>query len=243
MGRVLSALEQSGLQLTHVLMAQLEDSHLPMVRSHFRPVLTTADLTQDVSVLIEVKVTTHNLLEDALSRLDAARLNSAVAVGEVGLDVFASGPGGSSFPTTAVFDNCSLCLIRPRIIREGRVGDLLDAILAAGFEVSAIKTLHLRLDDCDEFFRVYKGIYRQYQEVIKYMASSPCLALEVRGEQVVERFRELCGPHDVEVAKVLRPNSLRARFGKNTLFNAVHCTDCPEDGVLESQFIFSTLTT
>ncbi|GLD94958.1 hypothetical protein PINS_up003583 [Pythium insidiosum] len=221
-------------------MAQLEECHVATVRSQFRPALTSAaELTRDVSVLVEAKATTPNLLEDAHARLDAARVGSVVAVGDVGLDAFG---GAASFAPTAVFDNCSLCLIRPRIVREGRVGDVIDAILAEGLEVSAIKTLHFRLEDCDEFFRVYKGIYRQYQEVIKYMASSPCVALEVRGENVVERFRELCGPHDVEVAKVLRPQSLRARFGKTTLFNAVHCTDCPEDGVLESQFIFSTLS-
>lgn len=73
------------------------------------------------------------------------------------------------------------------------------------------------------------------------MSSTPCIALEIRGENVVTRFREFCGPLDVQIAKTLRPSSLRAKYGKNTMYNAVHCTDCPEDGVLESQFVFTSL--
>jgi nucleoside-diphosphate kinase len=78
--------------------------------------------------------------------------------------------------------------------------------------------------------------------MLKYMCSSPCLALEVRGEDVVRRFRDLCGPFDVQVAKTLRPDSLRARFGRSNIYNALHCTDCPEDGVLECQFVFRSLS-
>jgi hypothetical protein len=31
----------------------------------------------------------------------------------------------------------------------------------------------------------------------------------------------------------LRPSTLRAKFGKTKVQNAVHCTDLPEDGLLE----------
>ena len=80
------------------------------------------------------------------------------------------------------------------------------------------------------------------QEVLKYMSSAPCIALEVRGDEIVRRFRDFCGPFDVQVARVLRPGTLRAIHGKNTLWNAVHCTDCPEDGVLECQYFFTALS-
>ena len=37
------------------------------------------------------------------------------------------------------------------------------------------------------------------------------------------------GPHEVEIAKHIRPQTLRAKFGKDKVKNAVHCTDLPED--------------
>lgn len=36
-----------------------------------------------------------------------------------------------------------------------------------------------------------------------------------------------------EVAKHLRPHTLRAKFGVDKVRNAVHCTDLPDDASLE----------
>lgn len=40
--------------------------------------------------------------------------------------------------------------------------------------------------------------------MVEHMTSGPVMALEVRQENVVQGFRELCGPHDPEIAKTLR---------------------------------------
>ena len=71
------------------------------------------------------------------------------------------------------------------------------------------------------------------------MTTGPCIAMEIRQENAVKSFRELCGPMDPEIAKNLRPNTIRARFGTDRIRNAIHCTDLPEDGVLESEYFFS----
>jgi nucleoside-diphosphate kinase len=52
----------------------------------------------------------------------------------------------------------------------------------------------------------------------------------------VNEFRDYCGPPDPSLAKQIRPNSLRAKFGKDKVQNAIHCTDLVEDGVLEVSF-------
>ncbi|KAA3679065.1 uncharacterized protein DEA37_0004354, partial [Paragonimus westermani] len=36
-----------------------------------------------------------------------------------------------------------------------------------------------------------------------------------------------------EIARFLRPETLRAKFGVSKVRNAVHCTDLPDDGELE----------
>jgi nucleoside-diphosphate kinase len=65
--------------------------------------------------------------------------------------------------------------------------------------------------------------------------------MEIRQENVVEAFRKLCGPHDPEIAKTLRPGTIRAKFGEDRVCNAIHCTDLPEDGVIECEYFFSIL--
>ncbi len=58
------------------------------------------------------------------------------------------------------------------------------------------------------------------------------------GVTAVEPLRTLCGPSDPELAKAVRPASLRAQFGSSTARNAVHCTDLEGDAQLEVSFFF-----
>ncbi|KAL4151895.1 hypothetical protein PRNP1_008832 [Phytophthora ramorum] len=224
MGRVIQLIEQSDLSVRDLRMVQLQQTHIATLQSMgaINDNNQQQSLLRDVSVLVEVRVSSPKVVQDR-----------AFSTGASPNDVFR---------TSAVLDNCTLCILRPRIVREARVGEIVDAIVTAGFEVSALQLVHFQMHEADELFQIYKGVVRQYHEMIKYMCSSPCLALEVRGEDVVRRFRELCGPFDVQVAKTLRPNSLRAKFGRSNIYNALHCTDCPEDAVLECQFVFRSLS-
>ena len=49
--------------------------------------------------------------------------------------------------------------------------------------------------------------------MVKELCEGPCIALEVRQDNCVKKFRELCGPHDPEIAKMVSKNSIRALFG------------------------------
>ncbi len=54
-------------------------------------------------------------------------------------------------------------------------------------------------------------------------------------------LRELCGPNDPQMAQSMKPKSLRAIFGKDKVRNAVHCTDLPEDALIEVEYFFNIL--
>merc|ERR1719277_2613132 len=93
-----------------------------------------------------------------------------------------------------------------------------------------------------ELMEVYKGVLPYYSDLIDGLSAGACIAMEVRGEQgVVEKLREVCGPHDVDMARHLRPASLRARLGRDNANNGVHATDLEEDGEREVSYIFDTL--
>ena len=114
-------------------------------------------------------------------------------------------------------------------------------ILGNGFEISAMEMFNLSRPVIEEFYDVYKGVLPEYLPLIEHLTNGPCIVMEVRQENCVAAFRELCGPHDPEIAKHLRPNSIRAKFGEDRVKNAVHCTDMPEDGVLEVRYFFDML--
>jgi nucleoside-diphosphate kinase len=145
--------------------------------------------------------------------------------------------------TTATFDSCALCIVRPHAVREGYTGSVLSTLVQAGLDISALQTFSLLRTQAENFYEVYKTVVpsAQYSAMIGELASGICLAIEVRAPDAVDTLRKLCGPVDVEIAKHLRPDTLRAKLGRDNVHNAVHCTDLPEDGVLESQYFFSIL--
>ncbi|KAL8594761.1 hypothetical protein ACOMHN_047479 [Nucella lapillus] len=140
-------------------------------------------------------------------------------------------------PNTATVGNCTCCLIKPSALRAGVAGKIISAITEAGFRVGATQMLTLEKANAEEFLEVYKGVVHEFPALVSELTSGPCLALEITGGNntapVAVAFRELAGPADPEIARHLRPRTLRALFGSDKVKNAVHCTDLPDDGQLE----------
>jgi nucleoside-diphosphate kinase len=79
-----------------------------------------------------------------------------------------------------VLNNCSLVLIKPHVVKEGLAGQVIDMILEAGFEISAMEMFNLTRTVVEEFYSVYKGVLPEYVPLIEHLSSGPLIALEVR---------------------------------------------------------------
>jgi nucleoside-diphosphate kinase len=152
---------------------------------------------------------------------------------------FFFGRGGGEWPSTAMFNNCSLCVVRPHAFHAA--GEIVSRILAEGFEISAMGLWHMDRAISEEFLEVYKGVLPEYHDMCSQLCTGPSLVMEVRQEDAVPRLRELMGPLDPEVAKHLRPGTIRAKHGVDRVQNGVHCTDLTEDGLLEVEYFFNIL--
>ncbi len=148
--------------------------------------------------------------------------------------------------TTATLKECTACVIRPHIIKDGMIGQVLNDILSRGFIISAIQMFRLDKETAAEFLSVYKGVFPQYVELVDEMSSGMNVALEVKRDSnftgdIVEDFRAHAGPWDYSVACELHPQTIRAKFGHSSVCNAIHCTDLSEDGVVECEYFFKVL--
>ncbi|XP_049335524.1 nucleoside diphosphate kinase 7 isoform X2 [Astyanax mexicanus] len=178
------------------------------------------------------------------------------------LEFFFPSTAGHSPPNTAKFSDCTCCIIKPHAVSEGLTGKILNSITEAGFEISALQMFSLDRANAEEFLEVYKGVVTEYTSLVAELCSGPCMALEILSTDAPREFRMFCGPadpisgtvrdlpasrvgravcRDQEIARHLRPTTLRALYGKNKVQNAVHCTDLPEDGLLEVQYFFKIL--
>uniref|UniRef100_A0A3B4U418 Nucleoside diphosphate kinase homolog 7 n=1 Tax=Seriola dumerili TaxID=41447 RepID=A0A3B4U418_SERDU len=157
------------------------------------------------------------------------------------LEFFFPSTIGHGPSNTAIYTDCTCCIIKPHAVSEGLAGKILNAISAAGFEISALQMFNVDRANAEEFYEVYKGVVAEYPSMVTELCSGPCMVLEIHSTDTQQTFREFCGPADPEIARHLRPTTLRALYGKDKVKNAVHCTDLPEDGVLEVQYFFKIL--
>ncbi|XP_053671100.1 nucleoside diphosphate kinase 7 [Anopheles nili] len=148
--------------------------------------------------------------------------------------------------SSALFTNSTLCIIKPHAVREGKTGEIITEILLKKYTITAMKMLRFERPNCEEFLEVYKGVVPEYESMVMQMISGDCVVLEITNKyddnrSTYQSFRDFCGPICPEVAKLTRPQTLRAMFGKNKVMNAIHCTDLEEDTTLELEYVFKFL--
>ena len=141
-----------------------------------------------------------------------------------------------------ILNNCSCVVIKPHAISEGCAGKIIDILLTEGFEISSMEMLYLDKVQAEEFFEIYKGVLPEYSKMIDSMVCGPIIGIEVRQNDCINKLRALAGPDDPDIAKALRPNTIRAKFGKNCVYNAIHCTDLEEDGIIECDYLFNKVS-
>ena len=153
-------------------------------------------------------------------------------------------------PPACRLSDTALAVVKPSAMAN--LGLVMDAVCGpnAGFAMTGAASFTLDRVDAVEFLEVYKGVVPEFAAMVDELTSGAFVAMEVAlsgadggsGENgVVEALREACGPADPEIARVLRPQSVRAKFGFDKVRNAVHCTDLPEDGELETHYFFKIL--
>lgn len=146
-----------------------------------------------------------------------------------------------SLTNTATFDSCTCGIVKPHAVKSKHVGKVLDVIISQGYEISAVSYIYFEMLQAEEFYEVYKDVIPEYGDHVTQLCSGPSIALEIRAEDAVNVFRQTAGPWDCDMAKELRPESVRGKLGEDNIRNALHCTDLPTDGVLECEYCFRIL--
>ncbi|EPY23737.1 nucleoside diphosphate kinase [Strigomonas culicis] len=237
---IMLAVSESGLLKAGIIIESLSTNNLLLKN------VRLVDIPADIATAIHT--TTRCLLivvsgSDASEKADttAQKFTGVVTrvdtqVAEI-LTTLALGPG----KTTAVMQNCSVCVVKPHAVTACQEGPILQQLIDEGFLVSAIGLYSMSPADADDFLEVYSGVLPEFKKLVEQLSSGPCLAIEVCAENCVAALRAVCGPLDPEVGHALFPHTIRAKYGVDRVRNAVHCTDLEEDGPLESEFFFSLL--
>ena len=126
-------------------------------------------------------------------------------------------------------------MIKPDAIENGHIGNILEKVTSAGFNIKALKLTQLTVNDAESFYRVHKE-RPFFRELVNFMTRGPIVAAILEKENAVSDFRTLIGStNPAEAAE----GTLRKLYASSMGENAVHGSDSDENAALEASFHFS----
>ena len=129
----------------------------------------------------------------------------------------------------------TLAIIKPDAVGRHVAGAILQRIDAAGFEIRAMRRVHLSRKQAEGFYAVHRG-REFFPELTTFMSSGPALVLVLEAPDAVGKWRALMGATDPSKAM---PGTIRREFGQSIERNATHGSDAPGTAEFEVGYFFA----
>ncbi|HWA85701.1 MAG TPA: nucleoside-diphosphate kinase [Opitutus sp.] len=120
-------------------------------------------------------------------------------------------------------------IFKPDCLEKHLVGTVLSRFEGAGFDVVGCKMVRLAPALLREHY-AHVADKPFYPEIEKFMSSRPVIIMGLRGDNIVQRVRDLLGPTDSRKAA---KGTIRGDFGTEMMKNVVHASDSVENAKAE----------
>jgi nucleoside-diphosphate kinase len=131
--------------------------------------------------------------------------------------------------------NRTFTMLKPDALENKHTGKIIDMIIAAGFEIKAMKLTQLTTEQAQKFYEVHAE-RPFYGELVEYMTSGPIVAAILEKENAMADFRTLIGATDpAEAAE----GTIRKYYAESKARNAVHGSDSDDNAEIEGNFHFA----
>jgi nucleoside-diphosphate kinase len=131
--------------------------------------------------------------------------------------------------------NRTFAMIKPDAVRAGKTGSIIQRMLDGGFQIRALKLIHMTLKEAEGFYAVHRE-RPFFQGLTEFMSSGPCLVLVLEKDGAVKAWRDLMGATDPAKAD---EGTIRKEFGSSVGENATHGSDSDENAAIEIAYFFS----
>lgn len=129
----------------------------------------------------------------------------------------------------------TLILVKPDAIKRNLGGKIISRFEEQGLKIIALKMIHLDKALAERHYAVHAG-KSFYEDLIKYITSTPIIAIVFEGEEAVAISRRIMGATDPSKAEA---GTIRADFGTDIQLNAVHGSDSTETADKEISLYFT----
>ena len=129
----------------------------------------------------------------------------------------------------------TLVLVKPDGVQRGLIGEVISRLERRGLKLLGAKFMQVDLELAETHYAIHKG-KPFYDGLIKYITSSPVMAMAWIGPNAVAAVRQTMGatrPIDAS------PGALRHDFALEVSYNLTHASDSLENGEEEVNLWFT----
>ncbi len=128
----------------------------------------------------------------------------------------------------------TFAIIKPDAVRKGVVGRILARVEEAGFNVRAMRMIHMSKAEAEGFYHVHRE-RPFFGGLTDFMSSGPSVVMCLEAPDAIRKWRDLMGATDPAKAA---DGTLRKEFGASIDNNATHGSDAPDTAAFELGYFF-----
>jgi nucleoside-diphosphate kinase len=131
----------------------------------------------------------------------------------------------------------TLAIIKPDAFERRLAGRLIQRIEAEGFQIRAMRRVHLSKAQAEGFYAVHRA-RPFFASLTEFMSSGPVVVLVLEAPEAIRKWRALMGATDPAKADA---GTLRKEFAESIERNATHGSDAPDTAAYEIGYFFAGL--
>jgi nucleoside-diphosphate kinase len=129
----------------------------------------------------------------------------------------------------------TLAIIKPDAVERRLAGKIIQRIEDAGFQIRAMKRVHLSQAGAEGFYAVHRE-RPFFGSLTAFMSSGPAIVLVLEAPDAIKKWRMLMGATDPAKADA---GTLRKELAQSIERNATHGSDAPETAAYEIGYFFA----
>ena len=129
----------------------------------------------------------------------------------------------------------TFAMLKPDAVQRGLVGEVLARLERKGFRLAAMKLVQVSPEQARRHYAVHEG-KPFYDNLVRYITSSPVVVLVLAAPGAVEQLRQLVG---VTRPNEAAPGTIRGDLGLDISNNLIHASDSTENAEYEMNVYFA----
>jgi len=128
----------------------------------------------------------------------------------------------------------TLSLIKPDAVERNLIGKIIQIFEENNLIIEKMKKIHVDMDFAKQFYSVHSD-KPFFDDLCSYISSGPLVAMVLKGDNAVQKNRELMGATNPKDAK---PGTIRNLYAVSIDKNSVHGSDSVENANIEIGLFF-----